>query len=38
VTTGQVYSSVIAKERRGEYLGQTVQVMITSGASSPSGT
>ncbi|KAA9393027.1 CTP synthase [Kocuria coralli] len=27
VTTGQVYSSVIAKERRGEYLGQTVQVI-----------
>ncbi|ROZ64075.1 CTP synthase [Kocuria soli] len=27
VTTGQVYSAVIAKERRGEYLGQTVQVI-----------
>lgn len=27
VTTGKVYSSVIAKERRGEYLGQTVQVI-----------
>ncbi len=27
VTTGQVYSSVIAKERRGEFLGQTVQVI-----------
>ncbi|NNG99128.1 CTP synthase [Gordonia araii] len=27
VTTGQVYSTVIAKERRGEYLGQTVQVI-----------
>ncbi|MDO4908598.1 MAG: CTP synthase [Corynebacterium sp.] len=27
VTTGQVYSSVIAKERRGEYLGHTVQVI-----------
>jgi CTP synthase len=27
VTTGQVYSSVIAKERRGEYLGDTVQVI-----------
>jgi CTP synthase len=27
VTTGQVYSSVIAKERRGEYLGETVQVI-----------
>ena len=27
VTTGQVYSTVIAKERRGEYLGETVQVI-----------
>jgi CTP synthase len=27
VTTGQVYSSVIARERRGEYLGATVQVI-----------
>ncbi|WAX56989.1 CTP synthase [Jatrophihabitans cynanchi] len=27
VTTGQVYASVIAKERRGEYLGDTVQVI-----------
>jgi len=27
VTTGQVYSSVIAKERRGDYLGGTVQVI-----------
>ena len=27
VTTGQVYSTVIAKERRGEYLGDTVQVI-----------
>ena len=27
ITTGQVYSSVIAKERRGEYLGDTVQVI-----------
>ncbi|MCU1405152.1 MAG: synthase [Glaciihabitans sp.] len=26
VTTGQIYSNVIAKERRGEYLGDTVQV------------
>ena len=26
-TTGQVYSPVIAKERRGEYLGDTVQVI-----------
>ncbi len=27
VTTGQIYSSVIAKERRGDYLGDTVQVI-----------
>ncbi|MDQ1695754.1 MAG: synthase [Frankiaceae bacterium] len=27
VTTGQVYSEVIARERRGEYLGDTVQVI-----------
>ncbi|GAA3673552.1 CTP synthase [Yimella lutea] len=27
VTTGKVYSQVIAKERRGEYLGDTVQVI-----------
>ncbi len=27
VTTGQVYSNVIAKERRGAYLGDTVQVI-----------
>ncbi|MCM8745112.1 CTP synthase [Thermomicrobium sp. CFH 73360] len=27
VTTGQVYSAVIAKERRGDYLGGTVQVI-----------
>lgn len=27
VTTGQVYSTVIAAERRGEYLGETVQVI-----------
>lgn len=26
-TTGQVYDTVIAKERRGEYLGQTIQVI-----------
>ena len=26
-TTGQVYNTVIAKERRGEYLGDTVQVI-----------
>ncbi len=27
VTTGQIYNDVIAKERRGEYLGDTVQVI-----------
>ena len=27
VTTGQIYSTVIAKERHGEYLGETVQVI-----------
>ncbi len=27
ITTGQVYSTVIARERRGEYLGDTVQVI-----------
>src|SRR5688572_21720607 len=27
VTTGQIYSNVISKERRGEYLGATVQVI-----------
>ena len=27
VTTGKVYSTVIAKERRGEFLGKTVQVI-----------
>jgi CTP synthase len=27
VTTGQIYSRVIAKERRGDYLGDTVQVI-----------
>ncbi len=26
-TTGRIYASVIAKERRGDYLGQTVQVI-----------
>ena len=26
-TTGQVYDAVIKKERRGEYLGKTVQVI-----------
>lgn len=27
ITTGKIYSSVIAKERKGEYLGSTVQVI-----------
>jgi len=27
VTTGQIYNSVIAKERRGDYLGKTIQVI-----------
>lgn len=27
VTTGQVYSTVLERERRGEYLGDTVQVI-----------
>src|SRR5699024_12221818 len=27
ITTGKVYSSVISKERRGDYLGGTVQVI-----------
>jgi CTP synthase len=27
VTTGQIYSTVIAKERRGDFLGKTVQVI-----------
>ena len=27
ITTGQIYSTVIAKERRGDYLGATVQVI-----------
>ncbi|MBL0220634.1 MAG: CTP synthase [Myxococcales bacterium] len=27
ITTGQIYSTVIGKERRGEYLGSTVQVI-----------
>lgn len=26
-TTGQIYKSVLEKERRGEYLGKTVQVI-----------
>ena len=29
LTTGRVYSSVIQKERRGEYLGSTVPVSYT---------
>ena len=27
ITTGRIYQSVINKERRGEYLGKTVQVI-----------
>src|SRR3984893_7711742 len=27
VTTGQIYSSVISKERRGDYLGRTIKVI-----------
>ncbi len=27
VTTGQIYSSIIAQERRGDYLGHTIQVV-----------
>ena len=27
ITTGQVYSTVIEKERRGDYLGKTIQVV-----------
>ncbi len=27
VTTGQVYNAVISKERRGDYLGKTIQVI-----------
>ena len=27
VTTGQIYSSVIAKERRGDFLGGTIQIV-----------
>ena len=27
-TTGRIYNSVIQKERKGEYLGKTVQVMV----------
>ena len=29
-TTGQIYKSVLEKERRGDYLGKTVQVIPTS--------
>ena len=28
ITTGKIYQSVIAKERKGEYLGKTVQVGV----------
>src|SRR3989338_279444 len=27
VTTGQIYSTVLARERKGEYLGKTIQVI-----------
>lgn len=27
VTTGQIYNAVISKERRGDYLGKTIQVI-----------
>ena len=27
ITTGKIYSHVIAKERRGDYLGKTVQIV-----------
>ena len=27
ITTGKIYSNVIAKERRGDYLGATIQVI-----------
>lgn len=29
-TTGRIYQSVLEKERRGDYLGKTVQVIPTS--------
>lgn len=32
ITTGKIYQSVIAKERKGEYLGKTVQVGVASPA------
>jgi CTP synthase len=28
LTTGKIYQSVIEKERRGDYLGKTVQVVL----------
>jgi len=28
-TTGRIYESIISKERRGDYLGKTVQVIPT---------
>jgi len=34
VTTGKIYQEVIARERRGDYLGATVQVIRTSRTSS----
>ena len=34
VTTGKVYWNVLNKERRGEYLGSTVQVIPHTGCSS----
>ena len=30
ITTGKVYQNVITKERRGDYLGKTVQGMVSS--------
>ena len=32
ITTGKIYQSVIAKERKGEYLGKTVQASIDASA------
>ena len=37
VTTGQVYSAVIEKERRGDYLGGTIQVIPHSRTRSSAG-
>lgn len=31
LTTGKIYQSVINKERRGDYLGKTVQGKLTAG-------